>query len=232
MGERAPDPEGGKPSGNTLSTEQRIERLESAVKKVTDSLMQEKSEYGKSGGTGNIVEKRRKRLERKFEPWQPHNNLILEQTFAKFYSIEFTEAQKRKINPFSVKKIIHDTTKCWPKVITSGGRKCFTVEVISEEQGKALLTIKQIDGMQRRVEKHRIFNISKSIIYIEEYDMNDFDLLAAELKKEYKTSKISKAPFIKTRNKQTTALLVIFDSETPPEYMYKPGERADTRIYP
>ena len=58
MGERAPDPEDGKPSGNALSTEQRIERLESAVKKVADSLMQERSEYGKSGGTSNIAEKR------------------------------------------------------------------------------------------------------------------------------------------------------------------------------
>ena len=39
MGEWAPVPEGGKPSGKDLSTEQRIERLESAVK-VVDSLMQ------------------------------------------------------------------------------------------------------------------------------------------------------------------------------------------------
>ena len=30
--------------------------------------------------------------------------------------------------------------------------------------------------------------MSKNIIYIEEYDMNDFDLLAAELKKEYNIS--------------------------------------------
>ena len=78
----------------------------------------------------------------------------------RLYSIEFTEAQKRKINPFSVKKIIHDTSKCWLKAITSGGRRCFTVEVIGEDQGKALSKIKQIDGIQCRVEKPRIFNMS------------------------------------------------------------------------
>ena len=56
--------------------------------------------------------------------------------------------------------------------------------------------------------------MSKGVIYIEEYDMNDFDLLVAELKKEYNISEISKAPFIKTRNEQTAALLITFDSET------------------
>ena len=52
------------------------------MKKVADALMQERSEYGNFGGTGNIAKKRGRRHERKFEPWQLHNDPIVEQTFA------------------------------------------------------------------------------------------------------------------------------------------------------
>lgn len=111
-----------------------------------------------------------------------------------------------------------------PKNITTMGRESFTVEVINDNQGKKLMTLKNIKGISCQISKHSQFNQSKGIIYIMEYDIDDIEEFRLGLKENYNIVDVTKATFIKTRNEQTTAFLVTFGQDTLPESIYVPGE--------
>jgi len=140
------------------------------------------------------------------------------------------------VNPYEVRREIIKATGFLPKNLTSERKDSFTVEVLNETQGKKILTIDQVDGVRCIVEEHPFHNQCKGIIYIQEFEINEENIMEFEAglkdNKEFKIKKAELAKFIKPRNEQTTPLLITFEQEDTPEYLYIPGERSDSKVYP
>ena len=172
----------------------------------------------------------------KYRPIPPQS---LEELFGvehttKYYSIKCGEGNKRKINPYNLQQAIFQISGANPKRILSGWKDDFTVEVRDQNQGEKILLLKEIGNQSCRVEKHPFYNTSKAIIYVQEYELDDTTIKQFEegLKENYNIVKIELAKFIRPKNNTTTPILITFDQETPPDYLYIPGERSDVKVYP
>ena len=148
-----------------------------------------------------------------------------------FTLVKFKEGEKRRVNPYEIKKQIQDKTGSDPEALTTDGRRAFTIKVKNEELGRKLLKVKEIMGVECTVEKHNYFNRSKGIIYIHEFDIDDLDDFKAGIMENYNVSQVKPIAFIMPKYAQTRVFLITFDSETCPDAIYIPWERSDTRVY-
>jgi hypothetical protein len=167
---------------------------------------------------------------RTYAPFDHHSNPL--QSYTRFFSITFETGIKRKVNPYAVKNQIITTTGKPPVKISSNGRDSLTILVEDALQGNKMADICTIGNIPCKTEKHQYLNNSKGIIYIQEYDVDDIDEFRNGLMENYNITRAEPAPFIKPKSAQTKAFILTFDQETPPKYLYIPGERYDTVVYP
>ena len=78
--------------------------------------------------------------------------------------------------------------------------------------------------------KNSYFNRSKGIIYIHEFDIDDLEDFKAGIKENYDVAQVEPITYI--TGVSTKVFLTTFESETPSDVIYIPGERPDTRVYP
>ena len=69
---------------------------------------------------------------------------------------------------------------------------------------------------------HKYYNQAKGVIYIQEYNVTNINEFVNGLKSKYNIAEVTKAEFIKTRNKFSTPLIIIFNSDSLPEIIYIP----------
>jgi len=176
-----------------------------------------------------------KRQKLKYVPFNMEEVFITKR-YTRFYIVKIDQRKIRSVNPYEITKEIKRVTGSSPKSVTSERRDSFTIEVRDEAQGEEILKMKQVDGVDCIVEKHPFHNQSKGIIYIQEYEITDENLheFEAGLKNntEFNIKNVQLAKFIKPKNEQTTPVLVTFEQEDTPEYLYIPGERSDSKVYP
>ena len=151
---------------------------------------------------------------------------------AELYDNQFEdEKPKRSINPFALRDEIKNIIGRKPKQINPC-RNGYIVRVESREEGARLSGLPMVSGKKCSARRHRLFNQAKGIIYVYEYDMNDFKEFSDKLMKNYNISSVIKAPSIRTRNNQTTALMLTFAQKTLSNTIYIPGGKTDTAVYP
>ena len=106
------------------------------------------------------------------------------------------------------------------------------MEVRSREQGNKINELNNVNNIKCKYEKHLYLNQSKGLIYVYEYDISDLIEFTLGLQENYKITSVESATFIKARSEHTSVFLLTFDQETPPDSIYIPGERSDTRVRP
>jgi hypothetical protein len=72
--------------------------------------------------------------------------------------------------------------------------------------------------------------MSKGIIQVHDFDVDDLDVFKRHLKEEYNIHDIIPAPFIKSRNPESKSFIITFQQSHLPYSIYIPGERSDTIV--
>ena len=68
------------------------------------------------------------------------------------------------------------------------------------------------------------------LIYIHDYNIPDIEDFGSELKKEFNLLDVKKATWIKTKNINSTPLLLTFKEKEPSRFIEIPGEQAKTKV--
>ena len=104
------------------------------------------------------------------------------------------------------------------------------MEVRSREQGNKITELNNVNNIKCKCEKYLYLNQSKGLIYV--YDITDLTEFTLGLQENYKIISVESATFIKARSEHTSVFLLTFDKETPPDSIYIPGGRSDTKVHP
>ena len=226
--------------GDEMKTMQKtIQELQKEIKRLTDqqNMQFNKQEIPNKMNTSeqkqskqSVREKKRNFIPFNMEIESHHNNT------STYYEIYFLDGLKRSVSAFTVKSYLTDKTSSSPISIRSINQSSYIVEMKAElDIEHAMITINHIDSVPCKISLYKPFNNSRAIIYIEEYDLSsdqEFADFKAGLMEEHKDIiAVDKAPFIKPRTPNTTALIITFSTQRTPYSIYIPGERSDTRVY-
>ena len=214
---------------SAATTEDRLKRLEGTINTLSKRVEREEPRRGQEKHTES--NERRTHEKRTYHPFD-YRDEVEEKEFTKYFSITVTPEKKRKINPYALKSAIKETTGGTPESVTTSGREAFTVKVRTPDQSEKIVRMKSIGDVECTVERHRYYNQRKGLIFIYEFDISDAEEVRKGLQAEYNISAVEQVTFIKPRNPQTKVFLLTFEQERLPEYVYIPGEGADTKVIP
>ena len=152
--------------------------------------------------------------------------------FPSLFDITMPKGTKRRTNPWFVEKCIRDLTGKMPRSCRGkpGTEDTFTVEVSSAEEARLINTMQVIGLHKVDVQRNDTHNVQKALIYIQGYDLVDFDEYKIGLQSQYGIVSVEHAQWIKTRNNRAQALLLGFQGEMP-NYLDIPGESMKTPVH-
>ena len=211
---------------------------EDRLKKVEELL--EKWQSGINEETGSGGEKQQERLmpihqtikpkQRRYVPFKFENEASASQ-YTKFFNVTVNQEDTRRINSYALRNAIKVLTGATLQSITTSGKDSFDIKVRNEEQSKKVVSLQKIGDIKCKVDRHRYYNQTKGLIYIHEFNIENIETFKNELQEEYSVANVELATFIKARNKETKVFILTFEQDVLPEYIYVPGERADTKVY-
>ena len=151
--------------------------------------------------------------------------------FPTLFDVTLPRGTKRKINPWLVEKCIQQHTGKMPRKCRgkSNSEDTFVVEVGSENEARLMSTFTKIGTYDVVVTVNNTFKLQKGIIYIQGYNLSDFDSYREGLMKQHNISQVEQATWIKTKNIFTNALILSFQHEMP-NYIDIPGESTRTLV--
>ena len=151
--------------------------------------------------------------------------------FPTLFDVKLPTGTKRKINPWLVQKCIQQHTGKTPRNCRgkAGEEDTFVVEVGSADESRLMSTLIKIGQHEVVVQVNRTYDIRKGLIYVQGYDLLDFEGYEKGLKKHYNLTRVEHAHWIKTRNNLSQAIIVSFQGELP-SYLDIPGESARTPV--
>ena len=117
-----------------------------------------------------------------------------------------------------------------PGKISANGRDKFIIEARNEQQSKKMTEMSTISGKSNTAEQHRTLNRCQGIVYIYEYNIEDFDSFETGLKTLHPIKKVIRANWLKSRNEYAKPFLITFSSTNLPDMLRIPGERP-TKVY-
>ena len=151
--------------------------------------------------------------------------------FPSLFDVSMPKGTKRTTSPWFVEKIIQQHTGKLPRRCRGkpGHDDTYVIEVGSEEEAKKMSTLRKIGEHEVDVQVNNSFGIRKGLIYIQGYDLLDFDSYKAGLIKQQGIATVENAYWIKSRNNNTQALILGFQKDMP-EYLDIPGEAMRTKV--
>ena len=84
------------------------------------------------------------------------------------------------------------------------------MEVGTQTESRAMSTLRNINGIEITVSVNDSFNDNKGLVYIQGYDMNDFDIYKNGLIAQYGLANVEEAIWIKSRTNTFRPLLLSF----------------------
>ena len=88
-----------------------------------------------------------------------------------FYHAEFeNEEAKRKVNPYSLRKRLHEESGLLIKNLTTDSDSGFSFEVVTQEEAEMFEKVTQINKQICNIRIHRFLNQSKGNIYIQQFE--------------------------------------------------------------
>ena len=212
----------------SATLEERIEKMEKQIYVLCNLVTSLAKDNLK---TVKLKDDGAKRTKPKYRPLNTEE-MKEKEVFSRFFTMKFTPTNKRSIDPYVLRDEIVIQTGKRPKTITTSGRENFNVEVCDREHGENIMKISSVRGVSCVVAPTTYLNRSKGLIYISEFNIDDIEQFMSELKQYLQVANVSEATFIKPKYAQTKVFLLEFEQEQPPQYVYIPGERSDTTVYP
>lgn len=152
-------------------------------------------------------------------------------TFPTHFTVAFSKENTPKFSPWCLEKSIAQHIGAKPIIRSKYGSKNeYVVEVSTRKESDKILTMKTINGSPISISANAGLNLSKGLVYIDDYDMSDFDSYAGGLRERCGVVEAVEAKWIKTKSKTTKPLLLSFRNRDPPAFLNIPGEKAHTRV--
>ena len=141
-----------------------------------------------------------------------------------------SEKNKRKVTPGFLESTLRQRLGSKPKTIRPIGKDAFLIEINDKQQSRELIDIKEINGMPVTMTEYNN-NKHKGLIYIYQYDLNEFEEFRSGLMEEYNLHGVVLASWSKPRTTYTKAVLITFKDVNISEYIKIPGEQSRTKVY-
>jgi len=214
----------GEESGGELNVEQWLIETENKLENILGKMERKVKNTDVSRGQG----KRKTKfipLDLQMVPNPEH--------FAKYIVLKFESIEtKCSLCPYELKEKLNNSIGVTPKTISTMNNYAFLIECTNKLQAEKLLNVKEICGIACQTFKHKTFNHSKGLVYINEYDLSEPEDFLADLKENnYNIEEATVANFIKTKN-DSKALLITFKQPNPPSYLDIPGEASECKVTP
>ena len=148
----------------------------------------------------------------------------------RYYTVSVKPESKRKINPYTLRKTIAIWIGDTLESIATSGREAFMLKIRTLEESQRIEKMNKVVNIECKGEKHKLYNQSRGLIYIYEFDLDNIQEFSEGLQTEYNISKVELVTFIKSKNLQTKIFLVTFEQEYAPEFIFILGERSDARV--
>lgn len=111
------------------------------------------------------------------------------------------------------------------------GKNKFIVKCINPQQYNKVLNTKTLFNVSCSATPHKFFNESKGLIYLNEYNITNFEPFVAGLAAPSKVTDAVHAQWIKPKNSNCQPVLLTFDRSSPPPAIEVPGERNNVKVY-
>ena len=107
------------------------------------------------------------------------------------------------------------------------------LEVINENESKAIVTIDKINNVDVEITECSIINHSMGLVYIYDYNVpdSDFAKYSEDLKNEFKLMHVQKTFWIQTKNITATPQILTFRKKEPPKFLNIDGEQSKTKVF-
>merc|ERR1712002_181431 len=144
------------------------------------------------------------------------------------FDIVWPKGTKRNTNPWQTQRCIQKHTGKKPRSIRSktNDEDTLVVEVSTHAEAVKLSELTRIENHEVKVTPSNTQNLPRGIVFIEGYDMMEFEEYKNELMNQYKLTKVEQAHWINSRN---PALILTFSQELP-DYLDIPGESKRTVV--
>ena len=147
------------------------------------------------------------------------------------FTIHLSEENKRSLKPWAVEKFLDNYLGEPLEDFRSINSTTYIAKTKTNQQSERLIILKNINQISVEVRKGNHNTRPKGIIYINDYDMNNFEGYKSELLKILPVSDVMRASWIKSKNNRATPLLLVFNKQEIPSYLSIPGESALTKVY-
>ena len=139
------------------------------------------------------------------------------------------EETKRHFTPWLLKSSIRQQLGSKPKRIRAQSKDSFLVEV-RNKQHEIITSITELNGKAVTITEYTD-NKYKGLIYIYQYNMDDFEKFKERLKEEHNICNATLASWIKPRTPFKNVVLLTFRDHNMPEYIEISGEPSKSKIY-
>ena len=153
--------------------------------------------------------------------------------FHTLFTVTLPKGTKRSIDPWLLEKAIQNHTGKKPRNCRGkpGDDDSFIVEVQSKEESRRMSEpIIKIGMHVAKVQLNNSFNIQKGLIFIQGYDLLDFESYKKSLIEQQKLVTLEHAHWMNLKDKRTQALIVGFQGDLP-SYLNIPGETKSTLVH-
>ena len=152
--------------------------------------------------------------------------------FASLFDVVLPTGVKRRTNPWLVEKMIKDHIGREPRRCRGkpGEEDTFIVEISTEQESRLMSTLLRIGNHDVTVTVNNTHDIQKGLIYIQAYDLVEFDTYKRGLQNQYNITSVEHAHWIKTKNNANQALIIGFQGELP-TYLDIPCENMRTVVH-
>lgn len=236
----------------SLTAADRLDRMKNLMAEKKETLTKLKTNTNKDNQSINIEQdkanndentenvnpyltqtKSRKSKRKKFIPLDLTNLPNAENVQRFFYTLRFSYEDRREICPYKLLKELKDKIGNNIKIHSSNGNS-FIIELPSQAEINKLNNIQILQNKPiLTISKHKFFNNTKGLIFIYQYDLNNFNEFAQSMKEENPNiEEIVEATFIKSQKYPSKPLLITFNTTTLPFYLDIPGERSPTNVIP
>ena len=117
-----------------------------------------------------------------------------------------------------------------PKTTRAQSKDTFLVEVCNKQQSEMMTSVTELNEKAVTITENND-NKYKGLIYIYQYNMDDFEEFKEGLKEEHNIFDATLASWIKPRRPFTNVVLLTFRNHNMPEYIEISGEQSKSKIY-
>lgn len=156
-------------------------------------------------------------------------NINNNEEYCSYVSVNL-EAPVTKICPFKLEHFFKTKFDIGRDNLRMGKNK-FIIKCTNGHQYNKALKMKTVLNVPCSATPHKFYNESKGLIYLKEYNINDFDAFVAGLANTFRVTEAVHAQWIKPKDSNCQPVLLTFDRSSPPSAIEIPGAQSIVKVY-